>query len=228
MPSQQSPLPREHVGHKDRIQSNLRQSTYARIMRAAADLLQREGVTGATVEAIAAQAKVSKTTLYKRWPNRTAILIEAFAAHMSREVVTPDTGSAVDDIVQQLREVVSFLAGPEGRILTALIAESQQQFASRDLRDLFFNPRRQVVRELWQRGVAQGLFRNDLDADLAIDLIYGPVIYRLVSDSTLLAPDELPHYVKILLTGLGALSTVRVPRTGTVSRKGGSSLSPTS
>ncbi len=173
-------------------------------MRAAADLLREVGVRATTAEAIAARAGVSKATLYKWWPNKTAMAIEAFDAHMSDEVRIPDTGSVRDDLTLQLRDLVSFLAGPDGRILVELVAEAQTTpEATRDLQERFLKPRRSAARVLWERGVDRGEFRRDVDAELAIDLIYGPILSRLLTGAFTPVASAVPTYVEALLTGLG-------------------------
>jgi AcrR family transcriptional regulator len=185
--------------------SQPRPDTRDAVMRATAALLAEVGVSATTAEAIAARAKVSKATLYRWWPNKTAVAIEAFAAHMAEEVQIPDTGSGRDDLVAQLGDVVMFFSGANGRILTDLIADAQNTpETTRELYDRFFIPRRQAVRELWSRGVCSGAFGPAVEPELAIDLIYGPVIYRLLTGTRTLTEAELPAYVDTLLTGLAA------------------------
>jgi AcrR family transcriptional regulator len=184
--------------------SRRRDRTYTSVMRATAELLREVGVRSTTAEAIASRAGVSRATLYKWWPNKTAVAIEAFATHMSEAVHVPDTGRARDDIVRQLQEVAAFFSGSNGRILAQLVAEAQSTpEAMRDLQERFFVPRRAAVLQLWNRGVAQGEFRSDIDPELAIDLIYGPVVYRLLAGALPLTVSELPGYVDVILAGLG-------------------------
>lgn len=186
-----------------------RERTAAAVMRATAELLAESGVRATTAEAIVSRAGISRATLYKWWPNKTAVAIEAFATAMSQEVRIPDTGSARDDIVVQLQEVVGFYSGRNGRILAELVAEAQATpEATLDLQERFFVPRRSAVRVLWNRGVARGELRSDIDAERAIDLVYGPVIYRLLIGATLFTAAEIPAYVDAILTGLATMPRI--------------------
>jgi AcrR family transcriptional regulator len=180
-----------------------RDRTHTAVMRATAELMREVGVKATTAEAIAARAGVSKATLYKWWPNKTAIAIEAFAQHMSQEISIPDTGSGRDDLVQQLREVITFLAGPDGQLLVDLVADAQATpGAIADLNERFFEPRMAAVGAFWARGVERGDFRADILPEIAMDLIYGPIVARLLTGRFQPSLPHVPEYVDWLLSGL--------------------------
>ena len=97
-----------------------------RVHEAAVDatrrLLAEGGLPAATMDAIAARSGVSKATLYKHWPSRTAVAAEAFGREMADAVPLPDTGTTVGDLTEQVRLVSRFYASPEGTVFAQLLA----------------------------------------------------------------------------------------------------------
>jgi AcrR family transcriptional regulator len=134
-----------------------------------------------TAEAIAQRAGVSKATIYKWWPNKNRVALDAFLSRSRAEIPSSDTGSALRDLTEQLVAAARFYQSAGDRVVRQFIAEGQSDPELLTMfRERFLHPRRQAVRELWERGVARGEIRPDLDADLAIDLLFGPLFYRLL------------------------------------------------
>jgi AcrR family transcriptional regulator len=151
------------------------------ILEASYDLLLENGFGNVTVEKIAERAKVSKATIYKWWPNKAAVVMDGFLSAAMSRLPVPDTGSVMDDIIIQARNLASFLASREGKIITELIAEGQFDLKlAEEYRLRYFNPRRLDSRRILERGVQRGELKKDLDLELCIDLIYGPLFYRLL------------------------------------------------
>lgn len=156
-------------------------TAHTAILDATAELLTA-GLDDVTMEAIAARAGVSKATIYKWWPTKLAVALEAFGARMAQAVAIPDTGNACTDFIQELDAAMTYYQSPEGRAFATLLSQSQSSPDARDtFRARFLDERRSVVREIWQRGVDRGELRADIDPDTAMDLIYGPAIFRLLT-----------------------------------------------
>ena len=152
------------------------------VLKAATDLLLAHGPNAVTVDQIAATSGVSKTTIYKHWPNKIAVTIDAFAAHMAQEVPRPDTGSTREDLIEQVRAVCAFYASAAGRIFAQLVAEVQTDPEGAGLfLDRFLAGRRQAVRELWERGLRRGDLRAEIDVEIGIDVLFGPAVFRLMT-----------------------------------------------
>ncbi len=167
------------------------QRAHRAVLTAAAQLLERDGWHALTIEAIAKQARVSKATIYRWWPSKAAVLMDAllFASHELADF--PDTGDAVDDITLQLRSIIHlFTQTPAGRGLLTLIAESQHdpQLAAA-LSDRLISHRRSAAIAVLQRGQHRGNLRCDLDPAIATDAIYGAIYYRLLVSHELTTPD---------------------------------------
>ncbi|WP_127498342.1 TetR/AcrR family transcriptional regulator [Paenibacillus glycanilyticus] len=155
--------------------------TQKAILTASYDLLLESGFETVTVEKIAERAKVSKATIYKWWPNKAAVVMDGFLFAAAARLPVPDTGVAFDDIVIHASNLVRFLTSPEGRIIKDLIGGGQFDAGlSEAIRTRYIEPRRQEAGSLFERGVQRGEFNKDQDIALGIDLIYGPIFYRLL------------------------------------------------
>lgn len=159
------------------------------ILSATLTLLDEIGYRALTIEAVAARAGVGKTTIYRRWPSKLELVVEA-VAEMRPPLPTEDTGSLQGDFLAFQRGQISRVAaGPMPRIAPRLLAES---VSDRELHEAvqreLIDPIRTAIGEVLQRGVDRGELRADLDLELAIDVVHGTVVYRILrSQGDLLA-----------------------------------------
>jgi len=178
-----------------------------RVHEAAVDatraLLREGGLPAATIDAISARSGVSKATLYKHWPSRTAVAAEAFGRDMADAVPLPDTGTTEGDLVEQVRLVSRFYASPEGTVFSQLLAASvTDEGGAAYFRAWFLAGRRAAVRTLWERGLARGDVRADVDVDTATDLLFGPLVFRLMTGHLPLTDDAAEVVARAALHGL--------------------------
>jgi AcrR family transcriptional regulator len=173
------------------------------VLRATSELMLEVGVRAMTTEGIAKRSGASKATIYKWWPNKYAVAIEAFLSAMSAESADPDTGSASEDFRRALRGMMRFYSSPSGRVFAQLVGEAQfdSQVAA-ELRDRLVGSRRRLVRAIWDRGVARGELRSDVDPEVAIDLVFGPAMYRLVAGHAPLDDVAADAIVAVAMGGL--------------------------
>jgi AcrR family transcriptional regulator len=158
------------------------QQSRAAVLRATSELMREVGLRAMTTEDIAARSGASKATIYKWWPNKYAVAVEAFLSEMAVESADPDTGSAREDFRLALRGLIHFYTGESGAAYAQLVGEAQfDPKIGAELRDHLVGSRRELVRAIWDRGVARGELRADVDPEVAIDLIFGPAMYRLVA-----------------------------------------------
>jgi AcrR family transcriptional regulator len=169
----------------------------AAILRAAIELLQSNGFSAMSVDAIAARAGVGKATIYRWWPNKAAVVMDAFLADTAPGMPFPDTGSTREDLRRQMRSVIRLFNTPAvGGPFVALIGESQHDPAlAAALRERFVASRRAAAKEVLRRGVERGELRPDLDLEVAMDALYGPLYYRLLVSGQRLTP----RYADLLL-----------------------------
>jgi AcrR family transcriptional regulator len=175
----------------------------ASILKAALDLLERKPLREVTADAIARKAGVSKATIYKWWPNKSLVALDAYLGGMTQRVVMPDTGSAEMDFTAQLKSVTAFYKSPLGRLFGQFIAEGQSDPRFLALfRERFLYARRDAARVMWRRGVDRGEIRKEIDSEIVLDLIYGPMIFRLLAGHGSLNDHESEAMVEAVFGGL--------------------------
>jgi len=179
------------------------QQSRAAVLRATSELMREVGLRAMTTDDIAARSGASKATIYKWWPNKYAVAVEAFLSEMAVESADPDTGSAREDFRLALRGMVHFYTGENGRAYAQLVGEAQfDPKIGAELRDHLVGSRRELVRAIWDRGVARGELRADVDPEVAIDLIFGPAMYRLIAGHAPLDDTAAAAVVDAAIRGL--------------------------
>jgi AcrR family transcriptional regulator len=174
-----------------------------RILRAALDLMNETGFAQVTAEAIAERAGTGKATVYRWWPNKAAVVIEAFREAITPELPLKDTGSLHNDLTAQARNFARVLSGPGGRMLRSFIvaARSDPDVAAA-YRSIWSEPRRAEAREMLRRKQATGQMRNDIDVDLVLDSLYGPLYYRFLVKNEPPSQQYAEAVAKFVIRGL--------------------------
>jgi AcrR family transcriptional regulator len=167
------------------------------------ELMQEDDLRRASIDRISERSGVSKATIYKWWPNRTAVAIDAFLHQMMADAPVPDTGSAAEDFRLTLRAMMGFYSSPWGAIYAQLIGESQFYPTERErIRTHQVNVRRAAVTKIWDRGVARGELDPNVDPAVALDLIFAPAVYRMAIGHAGLTPDDADSIVAIAMRAL--------------------------
>ncbi len=152
------------------------------VLRAATDLLARDGFADVSVEAIAGEAGVSKATLYRWWPGKAAVLLDAFLAAAGPPTPFPDTGCLEEDLRGQMRALAQALGGCAGTVLRGVLAEAQSDpEAAEAFRTRYLAPRRAETRHVLERARARGQLCPSADLEAAADALYGPLYFRLTA-----------------------------------------------
>lgn len=174
------------------------------VLSAAGELMLEGGLATATMEAIAARASVSKRTLYKYWPSRGAVALEGFMRNAASSWSLPDDASAVEALTVLVVSAARLFAGtPAGPLMRSLIADAQaQDEIATAIREQWLRPRRAVAADLIRRGVAEGEFRADIDVEVALDLLFAPVYYRLLLGHEPMTDTFATATVEYAVTGL--------------------------
>jgi AcrR family transcriptional regulator len=173
------------------------------ILSATMELLGQMPLREITIEAIAAKARVGKATIYKWWPNKAHLALDAYLKHMKSNISVPNTGSARQDFTIQMHAVMRFYTSSVGHIFRQFLAEGQSdpEFAALFL-ERFLRPRRNEVTIIWQRGVERGEINGALDLELVLDLIYGPMIFRLMAGQASLDAESSKAIVDAVFDGI--------------------------
>lgn len=152
-----------------------------RILKAALDLMDTTAFAQVTVEAIAERAGASKATVYRWWPNKAAVVIEAFREATAPELPLRNTGTLRDDLTTQLRNFSRVLSGRGGRMLRSfVVAAMSDPDVAAAFRSIWSVPRRAEAKQMLRQKQASGQLREDTDLDLVLDLLYGPLYYRFL------------------------------------------------
>lgn len=160
-----------------------------KILDATRTLLRRGHIRDLTIEGIAKEAGVGKTTIYRWWPNKTAIVMDAFFHGPPQPAQTGGGGSVAESISRHIGNLVDSFRGPYGRVVAEILAEGQSdESVLKDFRQTFLSQGRDAAREAIKRGIARGEFDGTVDIDLAVDMIYGPIYFRLMAGHEPLAP----------------------------------------
>ena len=171
------------------------------ILAATLDLLTEVGFSALTVEGVASRAGVGKATIYRRWPSKLPLVVEAFGQLPAFEDM--DTGSLEGDLKAMLRRyLVNFLATPLATVYPSLAAERAHNPDLSELLDPMLKGRRQPLARAFARARERGELDPDLDTDLAADLVVGPIAVRLFFRGMEIHPDMVEPMVDLVLSGL--------------------------
>ena len=150
------------------------------ILKAAVDLALESGFRAISMDDIAARANVGRMTIYRRWCNKAAIIMDAFVARVDPGTLFLPAQSYTESIRLQMRSMAKLFRGKDGALIRALLAEAQ--FDPRlavELRERWTMPRRKMAIAYFQQGIKYGFLRPDVDPDAMIDILYAPIYYRL-------------------------------------------------
>ncbi len=173
-------------------------------MDATLSLLGEMPLRDLTIEAIAQRAKVGKATIYKWWPSKAYVALDAFLGRIQQDVKIADTGSAEEDFLKQLTSLIRFYGSPLGDIFRQFVAECQaDQAFAKTYRERFLEPRRAAVLVIWQRGVQRGEIDPDVESDLILDMIYAPLVYRVLAGHAPFTATHARQVVNAAFRGIG-------------------------
>ena len=175
------------------------------ILRSTLKLLRRRGFAELSIEAIAADARVGKATVYRWWSDKGALIVDAFASSIEEELHFPDSGSVFRDMSAQIGRWVQILRSPRGCIVAAVIAAGQSDpELLRAFRKRFLRPRRQEAYQTLQRGIDRGELPRNLDLDLVLDILYGAIYMRFLIRHDELDEDYINDVCRLVLRGAAA------------------------
>ena len=170
------------------------------ILRAAVDELAQGGYGGTTIESIAARAGVGKSTIYRHWPDKLALIADAFETF--HEQLVPDledlpVRDAVALLVRHVAEVV--LDSTFSRCIPALIEGAERDPRVREFHHRYSADRRQAIVDLVVRGVQAGEVRGTIDPELATTTLLGAIFYRRLMTRKPLDPADAGRLVDLVL-----------------------------
>jgi AcrR family transcriptional regulator len=185
------------------------------ILHAAATLLLDRGLDAVSMDAVAEHAGVSKATIYRWWPTKEALALDAlydeWADHGLEE---PDTGSLRGDLLALMRPWARRLRRrPYARVIGTFIAKANTDpdFAAEYLARLV-TPRRDNARELFRRAVERGEVAPEVQVDVALDLLYGALYHRFLHGHAPITDRFVTDVIDMALSGIATAPPPRRPK----------------
>ncbi len=151
------------------------------ILAATIELLSEVGYARVTVADVARRAGVSKPAIYRRWSQKSQLVVEAMVTQM-RPGKDNDSGSAADDLLVLTEQLIDVLTRtPLGRVLPGLVAEmAADPVLAANYRDLIIKPNQSQWRAAIERGIERGEFSAETDVDFVLNTLAGPLYFCLL------------------------------------------------
>lgn len=146
------------------------------------ELIDRVGYRSVTIDAVARGSGVSRSTIYRHWSSRDALVLEAFTSYVDESTEVADTGDAIADLRTYLLKLAFRVSiGGAGPIVKGLITDSlgDDEFGE-SFRAKVIEPRRHGFLQILRRGQQRGQIRTDVDLRSVVDALYGSIHHRLL------------------------------------------------
>jgi AcrR family transcriptional regulator len=181
------------------------QQAHRAILAAAGELLLARGLSAVSMDAVAERAGVSKATIYRWWPTKETLALDALYTEWAAARPSPrDTGSLRGDLLSLLRPWAK-LAGsrPYGRVIAALLTEAHSDpVFAQEYRNRVVGPRRNQARAIFGRAVERGEISSEINVDVALDLLFGALYHRLLHGHAPLTDRFVRDAVDMTLNGI--------------------------
>ena len=174
-------------------------------LEATRDLIVENGVTNLTIEDVAARSGVAKTTIYRHWPERASLIVDAVNA-MFEHLRTPDTGTLRGDLESFFGAVMrTDLSGNVGQIMPSIIEAAGRDPEMAYLLDRIGGERERVCRTIIERALERGEIREavaGLDLDALVGVTVGPIVFQKIVRRRKLTPEYVEACLDVVVTGL--------------------------
>jgi AcrR family transcriptional regulator len=176
------------------------------VLGSAAELLLAEGLAGVTMDAVAQRAGVSKATIYRWWPTKELLAVDALFDEWDAAVPgLDDTGSLRGDLLALIRPWVRLVTTrPYPRVVAGLLAKAHTDPAFAEVfRTHLVQPRRRRAQDAFERAIGRGDIAPPASMELAIDLLYGPIYHRLLQGHAPVDDPFVRDHVDAVVAALG-------------------------
>lgn len=174
-------------------------------LAAAADLVVERGVGAFSIEEVAARSGVAKSTIYRHWPARAALIIDTVRATFEH-VLTPDTGSLRSDIETYVAAMVraDLSAGKASQLMPAIIDAATRDPEIATLVEGLKDERERPLRTMIERAEARGEIPAGLDVRVLVGTLIGPVVFRKLIQRQAIDEQYVAGYLDIVIGGVHA------------------------
>jgi AcrR family transcriptional regulator len=182
------------------------------VLEAVRALFEKGGYSAATIEAIAARSGVAKTTIYRWWPSRAALVVDLLVQIAAEVAPVPSGRDPMQALRIELRLVAEAVDELPGQMLLSLLGEAQRDQDVHDaLVQRLFNPRRKATANFIRQAQVSGALRPDVPPLVAVDLLFGPLFYRAFVLHESVTGHFVNQMIQLVLGGLLAPPARRKP-----------------
>jgi len=175
------------------------------ILNATIDLLEETGYSTLTIEAIAARAGVGKATIYRWWPNKSILVLDAFLMSTESRLFFQENTSIRENFCQQLHTLANVFNSILGRTVVALVAESgEDSELAKAFYTNYLKPRREDAILILEHAIAQGEIQAGINLDVVSDMLYGPIYFRILIYKEKVDSKFIDSLVGQVMKGIGA------------------------
>lgn len=168
------------------------------VLEAAIDLLAERGFEGTSIEAISEQSGVAKTTIYRHWEDKAALMLDVIDS-LATEPVDPDTGSLAGDLTALARGLAQGLqSGPWAAMLPSLVDVAERDPEVARMNREFTEARHAVVKRVVTRARSRGEIRDEVSDEDVIELVAGPLFYRRLVTGEPTRPNHATHIARLV------------------------------
>jgi AcrR family transcriptional regulator len=165
------------------------------------DLIAERGLAGVTHHAVAKRAGVNPTTIYRRWPTISELVMDALNANSADSIPIPDTGSIRSDLTQVLVEVRDLITSQRGRALVNAMIGSPHDVDVASHAQSFWETRHSVVGEIVRRAVERGELPVGVDEQLILETAAAPLYFRIFIAAGVVDDDLIDRIVQLVMDG---------------------------
>lgn len=172
------------------------------VFAATGDVLAVSGIGAVSIQDIARRAGVSRTAVYRRWPNRTRLVLALLGERLG-EIEAPRSGCTVCDLHEILTRTTDAFCRIGAGTLAALLAQAETDRALRDdLLEAVIEPARRALHRTLFDARERGDLRGDVDLQLTVDALASLVLFRLLLDQNPMTEDQIEDVVLTVLRGI--------------------------
>jgi AcrR family transcriptional regulator len=192
------------MDHTRRSQGRPRSSSVQQlILEAAFQVLAERGYSGFTFEAVAKAAGAGKTTIYRWWPSKADLAVEAFFEATQAELKFPQTGLAKEDFRLQIMDLASLLAGSRGSVFAAMLGGARNDpDLAKALGERWLEPRRQWGYGRLAKASTDGETQPDIDIAAALGILYGPLYTPLLFGQDVPSKKQVEAHLQLALKSI--------------------------
>jgi AcrR family transcriptional regulator len=172
------------------------------VLKATLHAMAEHGADAVSISEIARRAEVHETSIYRRWPTKEHLVLDALLDYSEAKLPIPNTGTLRDDLVAFATEMTAYLDSPLGRTLARSMAVAGDDDTLAAGRAEFWAARLDLASAMIDRAKDRGEVPSDLDAVTALELVIAPLHFRALLTRQPIDADDIAKLVDALLTGL--------------------------